>query len=170
MSTVSGLATSSGVSSLLNMKLTDQSTSRAMFGERSALSLNPPNETDEKREVRVVSGVTSGNPSLDTDVNVARQDQVSTSRAARFLLAVQALNFDENTEVLSSSKKAEIMQAAREIFMIDDGVPKPVRPAVALDSVQALANLRGSLEVVKTDHSPERSATLMSTERLFENA
>ncbi len=53
------------------------------------------------------------------------------SRYVRFVAAVQALRLDREDTKLSRAQVERIMEAARDIFMIDDGVPREVRPPAA---------------------------------------
>ena len=59
---------------------------------------------------------------------MARLAASDDSRYVRFVEAVQALRIDLDMTTLTQSQIDRIMESAQRIFMLDDGVPKPVEP------------------------------------------
>ena len=129
MSIVSGLATASGVSPLLNAPRDtnrDQSATTAGADLR-AVGHDLQGAGKRAGERFVPRPVLQALPTQAQGATAARE-HADGSRYARFVDAVLALRLDHDLTYLPRHRAAAVMAAGREIFKMDDGLPKTVRP------------------------------------------
>lgn len=137
MTIVSGLATATGVSPLLNAprELDPGARSLPVRDAQSVTQVNLSRIASATQTLRPVLG-SAGADSPDTPVNFRPSRD---SRYVLFIKAVQALRIDPDQGGLSRAQLADLMQAARDVFMLDDGVPRQVRPPTAPNPAERAA-------------------------------
>lgn len=127
MSILSGISTASGIAPLLNApRETNQATSSgaqastAIAGQ--AVNNQPSVGTPEtERPVPRLAGDAKTNQFPDIRAS-------NDIRYARFVEAVQALRRDPEEPVLNDRRVAELIAAAEDFFLVDDGIPREVQP------------------------------------------
>lgn len=128
MSVVSGLATASGISPLLNAPRDANTNLRNAAGDTTATAVarkvdDTPNASRKRAIVRAVEGPGRTEQGVRSEVERPSSDL----RFSKFVKALQALRRDYAPQDLSSARVAEIKAAALEIFK-SDGLPAEVRP------------------------------------------
>lgn len=134
MSIVSGLATATGVSSLLNAPREGDSGIKpaADRNTQSVASVNLSRVAASTQTARPVLGLSyPDGPDAPLNFRPSRD-----SRYVMFVKAVQALRMDPESEGMTRAQMSDLMAAARDIFMLDDGIPKQVRPIDVPDAVE----------------------------------
>lgn len=92
---------------------------------RESVLVNSP-ATRRTAEVQFDAGSGVGNrPGSHASPQLQPSDD---SRYVRFVEAVQALRIDPEQTKLPPAQVERMMESAREIFKLDDGIPRPVRP------------------------------------------
>ncbi|MEM1298991.1 MAG: hypothetical protein AAGH68_06885 [Pseudomonadota bacterium] len=130
MSIVSGLATAPGVSALLNAPRETNASLRALAVDtaskaavkRADGAVKTVERTESARPVAASSKSQTSTPSYNRPSNDARY--------TKFVDAVTALRIDLSEVKLTKQRIAELRQAAKEVFNMDDGVPREVRPDI----------------------------------------
>ena len=166
MTIVSGIATATGVSPLLNAPREADPVAKPA-ADRNAQSVASPNLSriaSATQTTRPVLGVSDPGTS-DAPVNF------KPSRDSRYVLfakAVRALRLDPETTRLSKAQLTELMAAARDVFMLDDGVPREVRPPAVrtpLERAERISEERNQ----RTERAEEtRRAEFVESERRAE--
>ncbi|MEM7059718.1 MAG: hypothetical protein AAF557_19200 [Pseudomonadota bacterium] len=126
MSIVSGISTAPGLAPLLNAPRETQQNTRL---EGSAVAtrvggVRTEQVLDVPDPVRPVTGVErEANAGQFQDIRAS-----TDSRYSRFVKAVQALRIDPADEILDDRRVAELIAAAEDFFLVDDGIPREVQP------------------------------------------
>lgn len=130
MSIVSGLATATGVSSLLNAPRDSNFNLRQQTGEAAPLAAV---RRAESRDAQVEGRAATARPvlsaGLSEQVSVAGK-QSRDPRYTQFVDAVTALRIDFSEATLTRQRIAELRAAAKEVFKMDDGIPREVKPDI----------------------------------------
>lgn len=165
---VSGLTTSNGISVLLNMGSAGRSDPGRGSREIAALASDQTKIENRKRIASEAPRLVSVEAKPEQTKLPAKQDGAADSRYAKFLLAVQALRLPNIDIATATPRQAQMVKAAREIFMIDDGVPKPVRPETDPNSFRAVQRLEASITALSAQPDRAQSHGDVAAPRLLE--
>lgn len=171
MSIVSGLATAPGVSALLNAPRETNASLRSLAADLAPKAAVKRADGDVKavkrtESVRPVAG------SAKTQASTASYIRPSNdARYTKFVDAVTALRIDLSEVKLTKQRIAELRQAAKEVFNMDDGVPREVRPDVpSPGALAAEARAEANDRVEATREAAAKSAEADQLEAAIENS
>ena len=137
MSIVSGLATATGVSSLLNAPRDTNLTLRQQTGEAAPLAAV---RRAEAKDAQVEGRAVTVRPVQSAGVAeqaATPSKQSSDPRYSQFVDAVTALRIDFSEATLTRQRIAELRAAAKEVFKMDDGIPREVKPDIPTPEARA---------------------------------
>ncbi len=132
MSVLSGIATAPGLSALLNSPRDANTDLRRATGDvATQVKVRQAGENPRVSGKRAIERAVAAFSKAEAAQRSAKERPAPDSRYAQFMKAVQALRLDYDLQTLTPDRVADLKAAAREIFMMDDGVPGEVRPAPA---------------------------------------
>lgn len=166
MSVVSGIATSSGAVTRLNVPGSDKADSTKNI-ENNVGSASTDAVRIDKSAARIVERVASVSDGSERVPLTGAKAGLTPGdgRYSRFVDAVQALRLDESTAAeLTPERVAELKAAAAEVFNIRSDIPREQRPSEVLDEqrpLEAERKLNAEIErdeAVQQVRDAERSA------------
>lgn len=124
MSIVSGITTAPGVAPLLNApRETQQSAPVGRTEQTTRATLSTTGHMAALDERPVIGVSTDADAGQTQDIRAS-----SDERYSRFVKAVQALRTDPVDKILDDRRVAELISAAEDFFLVDDGIPQEVQP------------------------------------------
>lgn len=159
MSIVSVTASANGIANrVTSAREAASSPELAEKGSRIYAAVRTSSALDSGPRERVVVEVQSAERS-SLDRPFAPSDD---SRYVKFIEAVQALRLDREGTDLTETQIARIMASGKEIFWLDDGIPRDVRPP---QPSEAAAKLAASAEAAQVEQSRNETAAAERQER-----
>lgn len=160
MSVVSGIATASGVSSLLNAPGGNKADVAKRTGGAPETAATNALRIDHTitRIVERLTGV--DNQPTSGDPNAAQANVIPGSgRYSRFVEAVQALRLDEATAAeLTPERVAQLKAAAAEVFNMRSDIPRELRPVEIFEEQRQADVQREAIEKAERDQAAEQVA------------
>lgn len=128
MSIVTGIATASGISPLLNAPRETSPDQRPtplpQAEQANGAGRDPGRSVTNAATARPVIGVARGSATGETDDTRASSD----SRYMRFVKALEIVRTDPTVTVLDNQRMAELAEEEEDFFLIGDGIPREVEP------------------------------------------